>query len=739
MKVQVIIVLFLAISLFFAADCTFLMFPAVSSVSLPLNSGCAAGQSAPDPVVVENYPSNITISGNLNITGDSVVNLAGVSSSNLVNVYLYGSIFINDNATLVLKYANLYFMGATKPYGCNITMVNPPNGHPHLDIGPAVVIDAYTSASIKIGSKRVHGVNIPIYATVSYGAAIYAYNNSEISADGLNFYRQATYNYSLGGPTLIECLGDSSATLTNVRVDSVLTYSAANVTIYTGIGTYLVGKVVNGIRFGCYNTSVTDLYDVSFQSIVASDEAHLLLVHCSEIGGSITAMGLSRVDFTDGTLLNPVINATGNSYVSLSSSSLPAPAYNATMVFLNEDATFAILNESTVTGLIFAFDNSSLVMNDSGAAAALNSIGIVGLDSSSVSIFKSTLSSFPTPVTLSFFDDSKLSAVDSTISGALISFFNNATAYISNSQLSSAGSGLRIASQDNASMTVIGSTITAGSMELSDDASLSVKSSTILVISCINSSQVSVGQGSIVSELSASDSARVQVYNSTLFELSLTEQSVNGSLSGLTGFVKNSTIALSGSTLNVSLLNAKVSVGFTFLGLSNVTISNSTLSNLILLGSSVVTLNNASVSSSPYVRGNSRVSIYSALRVRCVDYFGNPLNGSIVTVIGCPGVTPTEITDKNGLASFVVFSEMDNATANFPLGTVTVTGSFGGVSTSQDISLASMSKEVTLSFPLPPWSSYFLPLVILIGIVVLLIAIYYVVKRIRGNREAPVP
>ena len=738
MRIKAIVLLVLAISLSFAADYALLVVP-VSSASLPVNSGSAAvGQSAADPVVVENFPSNVTITGNLNLTGNSVVDLVGVSKSNLVNVYLYGSIFINDNATLVIKYANLYFMGATKPYGCNITLSNSANGHPRLDIGPAVTIDAYTSTNIFIG--RIYNKKLHLYLNLtepaSYGAAIFAYDNAEISANGLVFKRQTVYNYSLGGPTLIECRGESSASLTSVEVDSVLTYDMANVTIYTGTGTIKVGKGTMGVVFGCYNSSTVNLYNVYYQSIVASDETHWFLHACPEIGNSITATDQSQVEFYSCTIY-PVVNATGDSYVSLSASTLSTNQYGATVASIYDNATLVAVNGSTVTGWVFAFDNSRVVMNKAGYMGAAGSIGIVSRNSSSISILDSTLSSQSIPVVINLFDGSKLSLVNSTIDGGLISSFNDTTVYASGSFFESAGSGLKIVLQDNTNVTMVGCSIDADSLQVRDDASLSMENSMAWVVYCLNSSRVSIGQGSVVSELRASDSAELQVYNSTLYELSLTESNVTGSVSGLAGFIKNSTIALSGSNLKVSLLNTKVSVSFQFSGLSNVIISNSTLGNLYLLGSSVVTLRNASVSASPKVFGNSSVVTYSSLRVRCVDYFGNPLNSSLVTISGYPGTTPHAMTDKDGLASFVVFSEFDNATASFPLGAVTVKGSSGGVSTSREVSLTSLSQEVTLSFPLPTWSSYILPLAILVGIVALLTVVYYVFKRVRGSREEP--
>jgi hypothetical protein len=119
-----------------------------------------------------------------------------------------------------------------------------------------------------------------------------------------------------------------------------------------------------------------------------------------------------------------------------------------------------------------------------------------------------------------------------------------------------------------------------------------------------------------------------------------------------------------------------------------------------------------------------------------VDYFGNPINGSAVTVgIGAGGTgSISSKTDKNGWVSFVFFSGIVNATGSFPLGFVKVSGSFGGVSTSKTISAALIGEEVTLSLPLPWWSGYILPVIVLVGIIILLALINYVYKRRRARK-----
>jgi hypothetical protein len=63
-----------------------------------------------------------------------------------------------------------------------------------------------------------------------------------------------------------------------------------------------------------------------------------------------------------------------------------------------------------------------------------------------------------------------------------------------------------------------------------------------------------------------------------------------------------------------------------------------------------------------------------------------------------------------------------------------VTGSFGGVSASETFNVALVSKEITLSLPLPWWSGYILPAIILVVIVALLAFINYAYKRVRARR-----
>lgn len=725
MKIQRILILFLMISLSYLANYSFLIIPAVSSSNLPLDSASTIGSSAPDPVTIANFPSNITIRGNLNLTGNSVFNLAGVSSSVHVNVYLYGSIFINDNATLNLEHATLYLMGATKPYSRNITLSSS-NGHPRLNITDASIIAGAASSK----------------STYSYAAAIYAYNKSTVTATQLSLSRQkiSTTNPSLGGFTEIGCYGDSSVFLNSIKVESMFTYDEANVTVYGG-------TFAHSLRL--YNSSATNLYGVTFPNTVVADDAHLTLAHCKEASSSIlTSMGHSRLDIINGTTLTsgfaivsgvaitvPGLNITGNSKVYfLSDSTISALLYGGTVISVYDNATFVEHNAVIGKGAILALDNSSVLFNNTLVGSHLQNIEIIGNDSSSVSISSCTLTGTPQPISIDLSGTAHLRIFNSSITTGYLVFSDNSTAYVLDTAISLSS---RIIAQDNATLTVADGSNIANSIEMKKNARLSFESSSVILVYCPDSSQASFVNGS-VTELSVGDNSKVHLMNSTVQELSLAESNVSGSLSGLTRFLENSTLTLLGSRSQVNVLNTTINgLGFSFSGNSNVTISNSILRNLSLQGSSVVTLKNASASSGFSVLGNSIVHVYTPLRVRCVDGFGNPLNGSVVTVnivSGAAGGIESGTTDKSGWASFVFLSELVNATGSFPLGFVTVTGSYEGASKSTSFSVALIRKDVTLSLPLPWWSGYIIPVLVLIGIVALLVLIYYAYKRFHARK-----
>jgi hypothetical protein len=713
MKMKSMILLFLAMSLSFVADYSFLMVPAVSSVGLPLNPNAASELTASTVDAAQN--SNfININGNLIVSGNNVTVFAGLSSSQPVRVYLDGNVTVVDNGTLVLRHAVLYLVGAKGPYNRCIRLSSSSKGHPRLDLLNATV-DAYTS---------------------NYGAAIYAYNDSEIVGTDFSFYRQRISPTlpSLGGETAIMCYDESSVNITECKVDLVLAYGDSRVFISSGSGPKRGGgssPLDSSIGFECYNSSTVNLYAVAFGNAVVSDKAHLLLTYCTELSvGTITTTGQSRVDIFAGTTLNFPLTLSGYSYVSLSSSTISFTLFRMS-VYLYDHATFAVVNDCSLGGVIEAFDYSRALLNNTNRLNGFANIAIECHDFSSVSTFNSSFYSGPFSVQIGLFDSSRLSLIKSFVYDGWITVSNDSVIYLSHSFLSDC----RLVCQDNADAIIADRSFIADSVEMRGNTGLDVESSTLASIHCADSSNASF-VGASVSELRVSDGSRVYVRNSTLKELSFSSSNVSGSFAGLTSFLKN--LTLEGSSSLVSLLNATVNnLDFSLSGYSNVTISNSTISNLSLQGSSVVTLDNVTVSGSEYVLGDSSILEYSPLRVRSVDYFGNPLDGSVVTI--GTGYTGTNVlqrrtADKDGWASFFIFSELENATGSFSVGIVTVSGSFRGVSASQFVNLASV-RDVTLSFPLPAWSTFILPAVVLVAIVALLVVGYYALRRIRGRKE----
>jgi hypothetical protein len=737
MRIKPITLLLLLLSLSLAADCGSLVVHEVSPAGLPFDTSLAQGPIASSVGVGSSIRNNVSITGDLEISGNNVVNFAGSSPSLPVAVYLNGSVDIVGNGTLVLRYATLYLVGAKSPYDRYVRLSNATNGHPRL-------IAVNSSIAAKGTTTIVRGRPV----TVAYGFSVYAYDNSEISVVGLALS-------SSGGQTSLWTYGEASVSLTNIKVDSVFTYDEAQVSIYTGTGQ----NATSGIGFKSYNTSITNLNAVTFKNITAFDDAHLILTHCTQIatGVVITTQDRARVDCLAGTTLTnsqstvkapaipslfPAINASGYSYVSLSSSKISAAYVTYPIVFVSDHATFAVTKNGQIdSGLIRAFDYSRVVLNNS--AKGLTNVALECHNSSGVSVFNTTLISRPFLVQISLFDSSSFSLVKSTISGGVIKLFDSAAFYASNSTLDSSpvpsGFGLRMVSQDDASLTFVAARIHVYSLELKDNSTLSMDSSVAWNVYCLSSSKLSLVGGE-VSGLSVSDSSKVYAMNSTLDELSLLYSDVTGSFTGLTGFFENSSFALAGDTFVVNVVNTTINaLSFSFSGHSSVTISDSTIRNLSVQGSSIAALNSTDVQGSVYVTGDSKVLAYTPLRVRCVDYFGNPLDGSVVTIttgyVGAPVILRQQTADKNGLTEFILFSEMDNATGSFPFGMATVSGSFGGVKKSQDISLSLTNKDVTLSFPLPSWSTYILPLVILVLIVVLLALAYYALKRVRRKRD----
>jgi hypothetical protein len=138
------------------------------------------------------------------------------------------------------------------------------------------------------------------------------------------------------------------------------------------------------------------------------------------------------------------------------------------------------------------------------------------------------------------------------------------------------------------------------------------------------------------------------------------------------------------------------------------------------------------------VLGNSKLYVWSAFRVRTVDYFGSPLSGANTTIIR--GLTPfgrhlgSKLSDENGWASFQLFSYLVNSTGSFAVGDIQVYSAFSGASARQNPFLSALAKDEIVALPLPSWSGYILPVVLLVAVIAILSVVSFVLKKLRKQK-----
>jgi hypothetical protein len=294
----------------------------------------------------------------------------------------------------------------------------------------------------------------------------------------------------------------------------------------------------------------------------------------------------------------------------------------------------------------------------------------------------------------------------------------------------------QVVAHDGVNMTVVADSKIGSAVSLRGTTRLDMESSSGFIIYGLDASQISL-TNSNVSMLGVKDSVKVLAKDSIVEEFLLTAFNVTGSWVGLTNFFENFSLVPVGYGPTVSVFNTAVKgLDLLFLGNSDMSIYNSTIRNLSLQGSSIVRLYNVSiVSNFLSIKGDSKVYFWSPLRVRLVDYFGSPLSGVNVTALLGYGYTGEQLakatTGPDGWANFVLFSEFVNASGSFPFGYISLLCRSANVTSYQSATLARLNKEVIVSMPLPSWSMYILPSVIVVVIIVILAVISLVYSRIR--------
>jgi len=741
MKTKFAILLLLIMFFSLSNEILFFSIPAVSSNFSALSDSVSVlGTDVPTNVeVVRNVGNAINITGNIVISGNNVTRFAGLSPSMRATVYLDGSIEVRGNGTLILQYVTLYFIGASRdfdPFNRYIRLSNPSvGGHPRLIILNATII-AYTVKRITIG-RTTH--------SVSAGCAIYAYGNSEISGQEFAFYRQTVSrtDANIGNRTVIKCYDESRVDLSYCTAESIYSYDNARVSISMGQGPRRTLSTDAGIIFGVNNSSNVNIYGVDFQEVTVSNNAYVSLKWCKEMTqGFLKTKDFARVDILDrsdlrGSLRIPAVNVTGNSHVNVNSSLITTSVKTYYAVIVMDNATF-LVNNSTMTGKITSYNRSSIFLKNMPSPNALKQVWIEAHDFSNVSVHNCRISFGTKTPEIITYDFSRLSLVDSSVNYGWIRFFERSSVYISNSTFRYS----QVLVDDFVNMTFADGSSFESSLELRRNSHLLVKSSSVMVLHGLGNSQITLSDSATVSMLYAKDNSTLRSFNSTIKELSFAAANVTGSWTGLSNFFVNSSFTLIGLSPDVILFNTYVKgLDVLLLGNSDVTIYNSTLRKIAVQGSSIARLYNASVpSESVSAVGNAKVYAWSYLPVKSLDYFGNPISGANTTVYSGSlidakkKIASVNATD-DGLASFLLYSEMVNATGHFPFGEIMVRSRFGGISGSRVVSFSLTSEGVTLVLPLPSWTRHIFPVSVFVAIIAILAVIYVVIKKVRGRKS----
>jgi hypothetical protein len=611
-------------------------------------------------------------------------------------------------------------------------------GRPRLVVSNATIVSStYTPQSY--GGKSVD---------VSLGCAIYARGNSEITGKELKFYRTNVHPDSarVGKPCVLNCSGESVVDLSLCTVDLVATYDNARVSIYKGNGPRIVtlkSAHDKGIGFQVCNSSRVDIFGVDFNNATVSGNANMSLVHCVEMDScSLWTKDFAKVDISDGTSLVPSpgnragLNVAGNSYATFNSSDLRG-VRDYTVLAVKENGTLYMVGNCSVLGPIVFSDHSKVFFSGMRRPEAFRDMWIDAYDFSYVSFYNCELWGVGLTYTYSieFYNSSHLSFVNSEIWFGQIKLFDVASVYMSNSTLKAC----RVLANDLANVTFADGCDIENTLEMRDGSRLVVESSYVRIVFGVDSGRISLVNAK-ASALDLKDVSKLLAENSTIESLILTTSNAIGSWAGFTNFFENMSLTLASHSPNITLFNTYVlSLDLMFLGNSRVTISNSTIGNLGLQDSSVVTLYNVSaIWDSISVSNNAKLYVSSLLRVRTVDYFGNPLPRANVTAQRTVGSKTTVLkrltADKDGWVSFVLSSEFINASGRFPVLDVTVESEFNKVSDSKRVDLALVNKDVTVSLPLPSWSRYILPVVLFVVVVVVLAVLSFVYKKFRKRR-----
>jgi len=694
-----------------------------------------------------NMPRYVGETSSIFLDHDLVI--GGNNVTSFVNAYvnITGNIVVEGNATLRLINATIFLKGQATNYQYNITFRNPLNGNPRLIASNATVRSEKLSAIrfFENSSAVANGLNCAIdfdaydYSVLSLSGfsarILYIYGHSSVTVSGSNMKTTKVYVW------------DSAVfqVLNLTTMDSLFSYNYTSVKLSSGCTVSKDFSVkdssIVSIRDNCTVGGTLKVYDFSRVSIA-------YLVYSRGVGKiqKITAENFANVSIVSSFVSSIVVS--DNATVSVSYCEYPATMIssisaedsgNLSIISSYVDSlkvsdwAYVSISSSQVEG-ISASGHSRIVASGVTLTQGAGTLPVKGkyAASDSSQLIISGLSVRPGKM-VPLIEGSGSSFVEisnSTVSLSVLRIRENSIASFVNVNVSSS----RFYVEGHSNVSISRSSI-SDMIEIVDYSSAYVSSSKLYLVSVEDFSSSSIWS-SQVTLLHALDFSNTTLSSCVVDGIWVEALNVNASFFGFRKFGQRQSISMNYSSggfapsLNLIATETRGGLDLMFYGASNVSIVDSSIRDLSLLDSSVARLENCTLLEA-YTFDKARVHVWSSLRVRVTDYFGNLLKGANVTVVYPNGTAlGPVVVDDGGWASFMLFVRMQNATGEFKVGAFGVVASFGKDSARQSVDLQ-LDRDVTIVLVIPWWVQYLIPSLVIVGV----LAFIVVLLRVRRKRR----
>jgi len=721
----------------------FLMVPLLTLVSASL-----AGDFFPPRSSVMFVSQDVGLSGDIVIDGDLVIGGSNVTSFVNAHVNITGNIVVEGNATLQLINATIFLKGQATNYQYNITFRNPLDGNPRLIASNANVsseklstIRFFENSSavanrLKCASSDLEAYDYSVLSLSGFLARIlYIYGHSSVTVSGSDMRTTKVYVWNSAVFLVLNL----------TTMDSLFSYNYTSVELSSGCTVSKDFSVRDSslvsIRGNCTVGGTLKVYDFSRVSVS-------YLVY-SRGGGKIQK--ISAENFANVSIVSSFVSSmvvSGNATVSVSYCDYPATMISSISAedsgnlsiissyvdtLKVSDWAYVSISSSQVEG-VSASGHSRIVASGVALTQGVEALPLKGkyTASDSSQLIISDLSVRPGKK-VPLIEGSGTSFVEisnSTVSLSVLRIRENSVASFVNVNMS----GSRFYVEGHSNVSISGSSI-SDKLEIVDYSSAYVSSSELYSVSMEDFSSASIWS-SQMNLLHALDFSNITLSSCVVDDIWVEALNVNASFFGLRNFGQLQRISMncssggSAPSLNLIATETRGGLDLMFYGASNVSIADSSVRGLSLSDSSVARLENCTLLE-VYTFDKARVYIWSRLRVRVTDYFGNLLKEANVTVVCSNGTAlGPGVVDDGGWASFMLFVKMQNATGEFKVGAFGVVASFGKDSARQPVDLES-NRDVTVVLLIPWWGQYLIPSLLIVGV----LAFIVVLRRVRRKRR----